>query len=79
MEETNFYSNAQNSIHPSLKAKVFETLKREEKTVSLSELAPLASQDLVNFKSEFNIGLALPFEFCKSKKAEKIKKSFPYT
>ncbi|PIP94347.1 MAG: hypothetical protein COW00_18725 [Bdellovibrio sp. CG12_big_fil_rev_8_21_14_0_65_39_13] len=33
-----------------------------------------ATQDLVNFKSEFNIGLALPFEFCKSKKSEKFEK-----
>jgi hypothetical protein len=31
-------------------------------------------QDLVNFKSEFNIGLALPFEFCKSRKSEKFEK-----
>jgi hypothetical protein len=30
--------------------------------------------DIVNFKSEFNIGLALPFEFCKNKKQEKFEK-----
>ena len=30
--------------------------------------------DIVNFKSEFNIGLALPFEFCKNKKQDKFEK-----
>lgn len=32
------------------------------------------TSDIVNFKSEFNIGLALPFEFCKNKKQDKFEK-----
>lgn len=31
-------------------------------------------KDLINFKSEFNIGLVLPFEFCKNKKQAKFEK-----
>lgn len=76
MEDFNFDRTPNGNIHPEVKAKTFEVLSssKEKENVSLTALAPLATQDLVNFKSEFNIGLALPFEFCKSKKSEKFEK-----
>lgn len=49
-----------------------KNIQPEEVEKSLS--AVNAAHDLVNFKSEFNIGLALPFEFCKSRKSEKFEK-----
>lgn len=57
----------------------FNYSEQSRKTIyrGVEETAPVvsnATQDLVNFKSEFNIGLALPFEFCKSRKNEKFEK-----
>ncbi len=72
IEEIRSHSDSQ--VHPSVRAKAYEAFAEDSKSVSITALAPLASQDIVNFKSEFNIGLALPFEFCKSKKAEKFEK-----
>jgi Replication initiator protein A len=45
--------------------------------LSSKEISPSVisnPSDIVNFKSEFNIGLALPFEFCKNKKQDKFEK-----
>ena len=57
----------------------FNALKAQHLPNELSamETAPAVlsnPNDIVNFKSEFNIGLALPFEFCKNKKQEKFEK-----
>lgn len=76
MENLDFNTQGHPSFHNAAKAKnqkAFDEKTTPDIDLSLSPLA-VASQDLVNFKSEFNIGLALPFEFCKNKKQEKFEK-----
>lgn len=46
----------------------------EIENTNLIPTVKATTNDIVNFKSEFNIGLALPFEFCKNKKQEKFEK-----
>ena len=46
----------------------------EIESTNLIPTVKATTGDIVNFKSEFNIGLALPFEFCKNKKQEKFEK-----
>jgi len=57
----------------------FNALKAQHNLTELNAMSSppaVASNpnDIVNFKSEFNIGLALPFEFCKNKKQDKFEK-----
>ena len=44
----------------------------EIESTNLIPTVKATTGDIVNFKSEFNIGLALPFEFCKNKKTREI-------
>jgi Replication initiator protein A len=57
----------------------FNALKAQQQLTELNATVTSPSvasnpNDIVNFKSEFNIGLALPFEFCKNKKQDKFEK-----
>jgi hypothetical protein len=77
MENFNFNTPPQTNYHNAVKAKSknhFDLDAATDSDLSLTTISNTRPQDLVNFKSEFNIGLALPFEFCKNNKQEKFEK-----
>lgn len=69
----NFETNTHNTSPSFNESKVHHKLGDLAQATLETSLVSKAN-DIVNFKSEFNIGLALPFEFCKNKKQDKFEK-----